>query len=212
MGHCKDCKHRGAEDHHQFRDLRECTLINEKAIPSVIELGTVLLESGDYASSDAKLWVDGGHGCALFEPKEGLQMSDTYQDTDHRYLHDPAFRAAVKTLEQIGREHGFTPGELKQIAFKAALNIEETRRPMLVIMGPRAPAQPVRTVTSYRELCDYMGWLYTEAGQSRWDSESTARVHLIPVEAEPIPEGPAALWPPAPPPPFSPEPKVKVEP
>jgi hypothetical protein len=66
-GCCRDCKHWGLEPHGQFRDLRQCTLINTKAIPSVIELGTVLLESGDYASSDALLWVDGSHGCALFE-------------------------------------------------------------------------------------------------------------------------------------------------
>lgn len=53
--------------------------------------------------------------------------TDVYRDTDHRYRTDPAFYSAVRTLEAIAREHGFTPGELKQIAFKAALNIEETR-------------------------------------------------------------------------------------
>lgn len=53
--------------------------------------------------------------------------NDIYRDTDHRYRSDPAFYSAVRTLEAIAREYGFTPGELKQIAFKAALNIEETR-------------------------------------------------------------------------------------
>jgi hypothetical protein len=52
-----------------------------------------------------------------------------YRDTESRYHNDPAFRAAVKTLEGIAERHGFTPGELKQIAFKAALNIEERRLP-----------------------------------------------------------------------------------
>lgn len=54
-------------------------------------------------------------------------MSDLYTDTDQRYRNDPAFHAAVDTMEVIAREHGFTPGELKQIAFKAALNLEERR-------------------------------------------------------------------------------------
>jgi hypothetical protein len=54
-------------------------------------------------------------------------VSDIYRDTDERYLRDPAFHSAVRTMEAIAREHGFTPGELKQIAFKAALNLEERR-------------------------------------------------------------------------------------
>jgi pantoate kinase len=55
-------------------------------------------------------------------------MTDVYRDTDERYQRDPAFHAAVRTMEAIAREHGFTPGELKQIAFKAALNLEERQR------------------------------------------------------------------------------------
>jgi hypothetical protein len=54
-------------------------------------------------------------------------MTDIYRDTDERYQRDPAFYSAVRTMEAIAREHGFTPGELKQIAFKAALNLEEKR-------------------------------------------------------------------------------------
>jgi hypothetical protein len=54
-------------------------------------------------------------------------MTDVYRDTDERYQRDPAFYSAVRTMEAIAREHGFTPGELKQIAFKAALNLEEKR-------------------------------------------------------------------------------------
>lgn len=69
LGTCAECRHWGTEPHSQARDLRECMLINTKAIPSIMELGTVRLESGDYASSDAQLWVDGCHGCVLFEAK-----------------------------------------------------------------------------------------------------------------------------------------------
>lgn len=57
---------------------------------------------------------------------------DVYRDTHSRYLNDPEFYAAVRMLERVARVHGFTPGELKQIAFKAALNIEEAR-PLLIL-------------------------------------------------------------------------------
>lgn len=50
--------------------------------------------------------------------------TDFYRDTDERYMQDPAFRAAVDMLQNMAREHGFTPGELKQIAFKAAVELE----------------------------------------------------------------------------------------
>lgn len=60
-------------------------------------------------------------------------MTDIYRDTDERYQRDPAFYSAVRTLEVIAREHGFTPGELRQIAFKAALNLELTSMPTLAI-------------------------------------------------------------------------------
>lgn len=59
-------------------------------------------------------------------------MTDVYRDTDHRYLHDAAFHGAVQMLESLARQHGYTPGELKQIAFKAALNIEMSRPPLSV--------------------------------------------------------------------------------
>ncbi len=51
-------------------------------------------------------------------------MSDFYVDTEERYVRDPEFRAAVDMLQNMAREHGFTPGELKQIAFKAAVELE----------------------------------------------------------------------------------------
>lgn len=68
-------------------------------------------------------------------------MTDYYRDTDERYKNDPAFHGAVQMLMHVAREHGFTPGELKQIAFKAALNIE--------IMNPR----PVTVARSICECC-----------------------------------------------------------
>lgn len=67
-------------------------------------------------------------------------MSDIYyRDTDERYRNDAAFHAAVKMLEQLARTHGLTPGELKQIAFKAALNIE-MKRPIGYVEAQRCAA------------------------------------------------------------------------
>jgi hypothetical protein len=54
----------------------------------------------------------------------GESVSNFYRDTDERYRNDPAFHTAVDWLQHMAREHGFTPGELKQIAFKAALELE----------------------------------------------------------------------------------------
>ncbi len=47
-----------------------------------------------------------------------------YRDTDERMAKDPAFNAAVQLLMSVALQHEFTPGELKQIAFCAALEIE----------------------------------------------------------------------------------------
>ncbi len=47
-----------------------------------------------------------------------------YRDTDERMAKDPAFRSAVDMLMRLALQHEFTPGELKQIAFCAALEIE----------------------------------------------------------------------------------------
>jgi hypothetical protein len=69
---------------------------------------------------------------------------DVYHDTEHRYCHDPSFRAAVKTLEAIGVEHGFTPGELKQVAFMAALNIEMRRLPPGIVFSELRPGERPR--------------------------------------------------------------------
>lgn len=54
-----------------------------------------------------------------------------YEDSEYRYTHDAEFRNAVDMLQALAMQHGFTPGELKQIAFYASLRIEELRRPPL---------------------------------------------------------------------------------
>jgi hypothetical protein len=72
-----------------------------------------------------------------------------YRDTQERYDSDPAFRAAVTMLEQAGEAHGFTPGELKQIAFKAALNLELRAKPVLIISRPDGTKVPAEEVAGY---------------------------------------------------------------
>lgn len=42
-------------------------------------------------------------------------------EAERRYHHDPEFHAAVDMLHALARKHGYTPYELKQIAFTAAL-------------------------------------------------------------------------------------------
>ena len=62
---------------------------------------------------------------------------DHYRDTAQRLHHDPEFRAAVDMLWAMATRHGFTPGELKQIAFAAAIKCEEyATRSMLVRFLP----------------------------------------------------------------------------
>ncbi len=76
MNHCRDCKHWGPLESGGFNngfgggERRQCVLINTKSIPSVCELPQVCLESGDFAISDAQLWVAPDFGCVLHEQKE----------------------------------------------------------------------------------------------------------------------------------------------
>jgi hypothetical protein len=55
-------------------------------------------------------------------------MSNFYSDTDLRMNEDAEFRQCVTLLMQLADRNGYTPGELKQIAFRAALELE-LRRP-----------------------------------------------------------------------------------
>lgn len=66
-------------------------------------------------------------------------MTDFYRDTDHRYQHDVDFQHAVDFVMHLAQRHGFTPGELKQIAFKAALNLE-----MLTVRSVLVPTSVLR--------------------------------------------------------------------
>lgn len=69
------------------------------------------------------------YGCEV----PGEEPRGVYRDSEERYRNDPAFHAAVTTMERMATQHGFTPGELKQIAFKAALNIETERLPKVIV-------------------------------------------------------------------------------
>jgi len=56
-------------------------------------------------------------------------------EAERRYLDDPDFHAAVDLLRHMAMRHGFTPCELKQIAFTAALlnelrSVREFRLPL----------------------------------------------------------------------------------
>lgn len=50
---------------------------------------------------------------------------DHYRDTAERLRSDPHFHEAVTLLYHLALNHGFTPGELRQIAFAAAVRCEE---------------------------------------------------------------------------------------
>jgi hypothetical protein len=99
-------------------------------------------------------------------------MPDMYRDTDERYHNDPAFHAAVTSLEAAATKHGFTPGELKQIAFKAALNIEMRT---LAVIGVRAQQGPVQTVTTPEE---YEAAYGAPAPREPWDSPGVMFIHV----------------------------------
>ena len=49
---------------------------------------------------------------------------DYYRDTERRRMNDAEFASTVDMLKVHAIRFGFTPGELKQIAFRAALELE----------------------------------------------------------------------------------------
>jgi len=53
---------------------------------------------------------------------------DVYRDSHERYRNDAEFRAAVDCVLTLAVQNGYTPGELRQIAFMAALKAEEHSR------------------------------------------------------------------------------------
>ena len=56
--------------------------------------------------------------------QERRREPNCYHDSETRYRSEPTFKAAVDFLVAMGEQAGFTPGELRQIAFQAALVIE----------------------------------------------------------------------------------------
>lgn len=60
---------------------------------------------------------------------------DMYDDSERRYLNDPAFHAAVAALENYVITEDVTPGELRQIAFYAALRVERLKPPAPYSLG-----------------------------------------------------------------------------
>jgi hypothetical protein len=52
-------------------------------------------------------------------------MNDVYRDTEERLYRDPIFAGLVKILFNAAISEGLTPGELKQIAFCAAMQAEQ---------------------------------------------------------------------------------------
>lgn len=55
-----------------------------------------------------------------------------YRDTSYRLAHDAEFRALVNQLAGAAESLGLTPGEIKQVAFAAAVLVEQRRVPVLV--------------------------------------------------------------------------------
>ncbi len=88
------------------------------------------------------------------EPKKPASF---YLDTDHRMLHDADFKVCVILLMQLADRHGYTPGELKQIAFRAALELEMRR-----------PGCQVLTMTQLEDL--------EEANNRRFKPDQMARL------------------------------------
>lgn len=54
-----------------------------------------------------------------------LNQANVYRDTIDRYNRDPEFKAVVHFLYDAALRFGYTPGELRQAAFMAALECEE---------------------------------------------------------------------------------------
>lgn len=52
------------------------------------------------------------------------QDSPMWDECEYRWCHDSHFRSAVDIVAALAMQHGFTPYELKQIAFMAAMKVE----------------------------------------------------------------------------------------
>lgn len=76
-------------------------------------------------------------GCPMSMTTAGANIGpprNVYHDAQQRYLHDAQFHAACETMVAIALQGGFTPGELRDIAFTASLLIEQRHaRPFLTM-------------------------------------------------------------------------------
>lgn len=67
------------------------------------------------------------HAEAIGAVAKHIKSDDFYRDTHARMRHDNPFRSSVDMLVAHAKAHGFTPGELKQIAFAAAVEAFEAK-------------------------------------------------------------------------------------
>lgn len=64
-----------------------------------------------------------------------FDYAEAEHDTDKRMQHDTEFRTVVEYLAHVALTRGYTPGELRQIAFAAAVLVEMRRmRPIRLRM------------------------------------------------------------------------------
>jgi hypothetical protein len=82
--------------------------------------------------------IPGPHveGCPMSLSTSGANIApprNVYHDAQQRYHHDPMFHAACETMVSMALHAGFTPGEMRDIAFTAALLIEQRHaRPFMI--------------------------------------------------------------------------------
>ncbi len=75
----------------------------------------------------------------MYHSPQSDERRNVYADTEQRMRHDAEFRAVVEMLTGFALQHGYTPGELRQVAFAAAIRAEmQTNRSITVeVAGSR---------------------------------------------------------------------------
>ena len=68
------------------------------------------------------------------------KQETTYWDCKDRYRNDPVFRKFVDLLTHHAMTYKYTPGELRDAAFMAALNFESMHVRELYIRRDKLPA------------------------------------------------------------------------
>jgi len=65
------------------------------------------------------------------------ERRDVYRDTYQRLQSDATFNSIVERLAVFAQTYGYTPGELRQVAFAAALLVEmRSVRPVYIEREP----------------------------------------------------------------------------